>query len=223
MLSPAESRQLLELVTDEAVASGQRFAASLEGSAASKRSALFEVVPPLIAGFAEGSAALAVDFYTDAREAALIATPYAVQAVITDRTTKIYNGTAWAAEPWFADDLVLVSARLAELIQLEVARPFRDTIRFNRGMDPASAGWRRVTRGGCRFCRMLADRGAVYKQSTARFAAHTNCHCTAEPVFDGQAIGPEASAMQYLASAGKRSTEQQAQLIAYLDEFYPGR
>lgn len=218
MPSPAEARELLELVTGEAVASGQRFAASLDGSPAAKRAALFEVVPPLIAGFAEGSAALAVDFYTDAREAALVSSPYVATAVIADRTSKIYNAVAWASEP-FGDDLMLVSSRLAELIQLEVARPFRDTIRFNRSMDPAAVGWRRITRGGCRFCRALADRGAVYKQDTARFAAHPSCKCTAEPVFEGQSIGPEASAMQYTASLRKRTPEQQAAMREWLSAY----
>lgn len=34
----------------------------------------------------------------------------------------------------------------------------------------------------CKFCRMLAGRGAVYRLETAGFRAHGNCGCTAEPV-----------------------------------------
>jgi hypothetical protein len=218
MPTPTETRDLLELVTGEAIASGQRFAQALDGSPIQNRIALFEVIPSLIAGFAEGSAALAADSYADSRAAVLVSSPFAVQTVIPDRTAKIYNAIAWASEP-FGDDLMLVSSRLAELIQLEVARPFRDTIRFNRLQDPASVGWRRITRGGCKFCRALAARGAVYKKETALFAAHTNCHCAAEPVFEGQAIGPEASTMQYVASLKKRTPAQQAAMREWVDTY----
>lgn len=34
----------------------------------------------------------------------------------------------------------------------------------------------------CKFCRMLAGRGAVYRLETVGFQAHGNCGCTAEPV-----------------------------------------
>jgi hypothetical protein len=46
------------------------------------------------------------------------------------------------------------------------------------------AGWQRVTSASpCRFCAMLRDRGAVYKEETAKFLSHDHCACTAEPVF----------------------------------------
>lgn len=220
MPSPSESREALQLVADEAVGAGQRFAGALSGSPELKRAALFEVVPSLIGAFSEATATLALDFYSDAREAAGITTPYVVQAVVADRTTKIYNATAWAADAWASADELLVASRLAEVIQLEVARPFRDTILTNRRMDPASAGWRRVANNCCRFCRMLADRGAVYRQATARFAAHPHCDCGAEPVFEGQVVGPEASAMQYMASKRTRTVQQKAALREYLNNFY---
>lgn len=78
-----------------------------------------------------------------------------------------------------------------------------------------------MTNDCCRFCQMLAARGAVYKSSTARFAAHPYCDCTAEPVFNNMAIGPEASVLQYEASKKRRSPAAKARLKAYLDEFYP--
>lgn len=59
----------------------------------------------------------------------------------------------------------------------------RDTIRQTVVNDPATAGWRRVTAGGCDFCRMLAGRGAVYREETAEFASHDHCACSAEPVY----------------------------------------
>jgi hypothetical protein len=74
-----------------------------------------------------------------------------------------------------------------------------------------------VTSGGCKLCRMLADRGAVYRHDTARFAAHPNCHCGAEPVFGANDTGETASVMQYVASKRNRTPAQQAELRDYLE------
>jgi hypothetical protein len=61
----------------------------------------------------------------------------------------------------------------------------RDTITATVQADPAVRGFRRVTSGSaCKFCTMLAGRGAVYSASTARFAAHDGCSCSAEPVYE---------------------------------------
>lgn len=59
----------------------------------------------------------------------------------------------------------------------------RDTIRATAVADPRTAGWQRVTSGGCDFCTMLAGRGAVYSEATADFASHDHCACSAEPVY----------------------------------------
>lgn len=59
----------------------------------------------------------------------------------------------------------------------------RDTIRETTVNDPRTAGWRRVTAGGCDFCRMLSGRGSVYREATADFASHDHCACSAEPVY----------------------------------------
>ena len=68
---------------------------------------------------------------------------------------------------------------------------------------------------------MLAARGAVYLDNTARFAAHTHCKCTAQPVFSSSDYGDEANVMQYMASRKKRTPEQQAALREYLNSNYP--
>lgn len=138
-----------------------------------------------------------------------------------DRDEKIGRALAWAAQPLVEPLDVTTAQRLAEVVQLETARPYRDTITTNRRRDPASVGWRRVTTGsGCKFCAMLGSRGAVYKEATARFASHANCHCTAAPVFEGQ-DGPEADVMQYVASKRSRSDAERAKLRDYLNQNYP--
>jgi hypothetical protein len=101
------------------------------------------------------------------------------------------------------------------VVQLETARPYRETITTNRRRDPQAAGWRRVAEGGCKFCRMLAGRGEVYKADTARFASHPNCHCTAQPVFKGEPA-PEADVIQYVASKRRTTEADRARVREYL-------
>ncbi|MGG7450563.1 hypothetical protein ACQ3HE_06700 [Plantibacter auratus] len=219
-MSARESRAALQLVTAEAVAYATDLANRVVGSPEVRRLALLDGVPELIGYYSEGSAALAADFYEEERELAEVRSRFAAEAVVEDRTVEIRRSIAWAASPWFDDSGDSVDARLAEVVQLETARPYRDTITTNRSNDPDAVGWRRVTAGGCPFCRMLADRGAVYKSDTARFASHANCHCVAQPVFTTNDTGVEASVLQYRASRRSRSPEQRAELRQYLEEFY---
>lgn len=215
MPTASESRAALSLVTGAAVDTAARLLGSLTGSPEAQRSALLDGVPTLIGYYSDGSSALAADFYDDERDAAGAAGRFMAEPVVLDRGRKIGNAVAWAAQPLFSDDRATVVTRLAEVVQLETARPYRDTITVNRRRDPAAVGWARVSDGGCKFCRMLADRGAVFKESTARFASHENCNCTARPVFDGQ-DAPEASVMQYVASKRRRSAKERQALREYL-------
>lgn len=210
----------MQLVTGEAVATAGALALQLNGSPELRRAALLETVPDLIGYYADGSAALAADFYEEQRVLADAPAGFVPELVLVDRTVKIRRAVAWAAEPWFTPSETPVDARLAEVVQLEVARGYRDTITANQRQDPEAVGWRRITAGGCKFCRMLADRGAVYKADTARFAAHPSCHCTAQPVFTSNDSGVEASALQYVASRRSRTPEQRAALRDYLDTYY---
>lgn len=54
--------------------------------------------------------------------------------------------------------------------------------------DPAHPKWQRIVSSSqpCRFCRMLAGRGAVYhEQATADFKAHDHCNCGTVAVYPG--------------------------------------
>lgn len=222
MPTALESREALQLITGEAVATGIELLNRTEGIAPEvRRAVMLDAVPDVVGYYSEGSAALAADFYDESRAAAEVATAYRAQTVVVDRTVKLRRAVAWASAPLFVEQFEEVTSRLAEVIQLDVARPYRDTMLLNTHQDAAAVGWRRVTRGGCKFCRMLADRGSVYRKETADFAAHTNCHCTAEPVFVGQPAGPEASVMQYMASRKTRTPKQRAELRSFLESFYP--
>lgn len=219
MPTALESRAALTLVTGSAVAAVQRVLGSLTGSPEVVRSDLLDAVPAVIGYYADGSSALAADFYDDERERAGARGRFLAEPVVLDRGEKIGRAIAWATGPLFDGDGD-TAGRLAQVVQLETARPYRDTITTNRGRDPEAAGWRRVTAGGCKFCQMLADRGAVYREESARFASHTHCHCTAAPVFKGGESGPDASVLQYVASKRRPSAKDRERVRNYLAETY---
>lgn len=222
MPTAQQSRRALSLVTGAAVGAGHKLFGSLSGSPEQVRAALLDGVPEVVGYYSDGSAALAADFYDEQREQANAAGAYTAEPVVVDRTVKVRRAVAWASRPLFTELAVTVEQRLAEVIQFEVARPYRDTITTNTRNDPAAVGWRRVTNNCCGFCSMLARRGAVYREATARFASHPHCDCSAEPVFVGGDTGPEASVMQYVASKRGRTAAQKADLRDYLATYYPG-
>ncbi|MDQ0726817.1 hypothetical protein [Microbacterium sp. W4I20] len=221
MVTALESKAQLTLLGDDAEDQVRWMLRRSSGSWESRRLQLLDTVPGVLAYYSEGSSALAADFYDDARVGTVGS--YSAAPVILDRTVKVRRGVAWASEPLSIDDDELAAARFAQLMRSEMARPYRDTIITNRKQDPACVGWTRIARGAksCKFCRMLADRGAVYRKETATFAAHDDCMCTASPVFKGGAMGPEADTMQYMASKRRRTPKEKAFLRDYLEGNYP--
>jgi hypothetical protein len=208
-----ESKAALSAVTAAAVDLSGRVLRGLDGSPEVRRAGLLEDVPEVIGYFTEGSAALAADFYADERERAGVRGVFEVDLTINDRTVKIRRAVAWASDPLFQGDDVAAVKRLAQVTQFETAKPYRDTILENRRRDPESVGWRRITSpGSCGFCRLAASKGAIYKKSTADFAAHDHCGCTAAPVFRGGETGPEVSAIAYVAAKRKRTPAEKAAL-----------
>ncbi|WP_311257348.1 hypothetical protein [Microbacterium sp. WCS2018Hpa-9] len=221
MVTALESKAELTLLGDDAEDTVRWMLRRSSGQWESRRLQLLDTVPDVLGFYSEGSSALAAEFYDDARVGA--AGSYAASPVILDRTVKIRRGIAWASEPLSIEDDELAAARFAQLMRTEMARPYRDTIITNRKQDPACIGWKRISRGSksCSFCRMLADRGAVYRKETATFASHDDCMCTAAPVFKGGDVGPEADTAQYMASKRRRTPKEKAFLRDYLKGNYP--
>src|SRR5688572_6369977 len=135
MPTASESKAALSLVAEEAVATAVGLIPA-SGSLEARRLALLDTVPAVIRYFADGSAALAADFYDEERERAGVRRAFTSELVVADRTVKIRRGIAWAADPLGVDDLAAATQRLAEVVQLETARPYRDTILANRRQDP---------------------------------------------------------------------------------------
>lgn len=214
-----ESKAAAERVAAAAVEESAAVLERISGTPEARRAALLEVVPDVVGYYALGTAALAADFYDERRELAGVTGGFTAQATIADRVVKTRRGIVWASDPLFTDDFDTALARLREIVGSETIRPYRDTILTARKEDPASVGWKRITSpGACGFCLLLADKGAIYKQATVRFAAHTSCMCTAAPVFKTQ-VGPEASVLQYTASKRTRTPAEKADIRWWVQEY----
>lgn len=220
MTTASESKAALSLLTDTAVGTVAKLFSGISGSPKERRLLLLDAVPEIVSYYSDGSSALAADFYDDRREISAPPKLYIAEPVIEERTEKIRRAVVWAADPMLDDDPFATLDRLSGVVQLETARPYRDTILTNRNRDPSAVGWQRVTNGGCKMCRMLADRGAVYSDKTARFATHPNCRCSAQPVFSSDEYGREASVIQYVASRKRRTPSMRADLREYLNANY---
>lgn len=92
----------------------------------------------------------------------------------------------------------------------------RDEVLSLGQADPTSDRWGRVTSGGCDFCLMLADRGAVYYGDTVDFAAHDHCRCVGVPLFGEGA----KAAREYAGATRQRSDAEREQLRDYLQANY---
>lgn len=217
-MTALESKQALTLLGDDAEDTARWMVDRTSGSFASKRLQLLDTVPDVIGYYSEGSAALAVDAYMDARMG--VAGSYAAVPIVLDRAVKIRRGVAWASDPMGVGDLELASARMAKLMRSEMTRPYRDTTLRNGAKDGMFVGYTRIARSAsCGFCKALAARGAVYRENTAYFAAHDSCQCTAAAAFVGQENGPEASVMQYTASKRRRTPAEKAQINDWASQY----
>lgn len=194
------------------------------------REVLLAVAPGAMGYYTSGSGALAADWFDALREG--VAPRSAYRSIVPEwrREEKFSRALVWATEPLDLADPNLAEAlsRLGTAVEYETFEAFSDSINQNVQEDPEAIGWSRNANYGtaCKFCRMLAERGAVYrKQETAHFAAHTNCQCTCTPEFRGGKHGPEASVIQYQASRRYRTKEQRdannARIRDYLNKNYP--
>jgi hypothetical protein len=187
---------------------------------------LLQALPLIVPTYYDAAGLLAVSWYDELRDEAAPTSAY-IPEIIGDPTTDWIEREIAKfrldVEADFEAEVQRMTKEAARLAEKEIARGFRDSVLGNARTDDEAIGWSRVARpGACKFCRMLADKGAVYRsESTATFGAHTDCHCAARPEFRNGEHGPEASAMQYLASQKRRTDADRAKLRAYLNTNYP--
>lgn len=223
-MTALESKQALRSLGDDAEDTARWMIGRTSGSFESRRLQLLDTVPGVVGFYSEGSAALAVDAYMDARTG--VPGAFAAAPIVLDRTVKIRRGVAWASSPLGLGDVGAAEDRMSVLVRSEMTRPYRDTTLANGARDGMFVGYKRIARSGsCGFCRALADRGAVYKKTTVYFAAHDSCQCTTAAAFVGQPHGPEASVEQYMASKRRRTDEEKAEIrqwaSGYEDDLNP--
>ena len=192
------------------------------------RNALIAFLPMLILRYGQAGATLAANWYDELRADEKVqgrfrarpAEPTDVE-VRSESTGRRAMGPAFAigaastvgllstGQPAGASAAGLVLPALVDPVTKYVLEPARETTILSALADPAAAGWTRITRAGsCKFCRMLASKGAVYKQRTVDFAAHGHCNCAAAPSWDKN--GPEVDVRAYAASERLESVRRRA-------------
>lgn len=152
-------------------------------NAVEARIALEDVLPALIQTYGEAAAAVAADWYDEARLAAGVPGSFqAAPAVLADQATSAL--ALWATS--HGTDMESIAALVSGGVQRRIADWGRRTITGSSLADPRADGWQRAGVGECDFCTMLISRGAVYSEATADFASHDDCNCAAVPAFKGE-------------------------------------
>lgn len=147
--------------------------------------ALGSILPSLVRTYGEAAGTLAAEWYEDIRSSIINTRFRAIVADLPDvgRTDSLAR---WATEPLRLpepDDAAALS-RLKGGMQRIIANAGRETVMGSSISDPRAAGWKRMASGmACGFCRMLANRGAVYSERSVDFGAHDHCGCMAAPEF----------------------------------------
>lgn len=163
-----------------------------------------DAVRALVDQYGQVSSALAADFYDAERVAARVTGRFTVPLVPAPADGQVDSGLRWATKDlWPRDpkDPATTEAQRQPLeVRLEQAEKKaegvaeklvvdqgRGTVQEAVRRDRQAVGWARTAAlGACAFCKLLATRGAVYKQDTVDFRSHDGCHCMALPLFRGQ-------------------------------------
>lgn len=163
-----------------------------------------EAVRALVAQYGSASATAAASYYEAERVAAAVTGQFTVPLLGPPPDEQVNNSLRWATKdlwPRDPDDPATTEAQKLPLdVRLDAAEKKaeavaqklvtdqgRGTVQEAVRQDRQAIAWARsAALGACAFCRVLAIRGAVYKQDTVDFRAHDGCHCMTVPVFRGQ-------------------------------------
>lgn len=149
-------------------------------TAAVAQQALNDVLPALIETYGMAAAALAADWYDEARIKAGVGGSFRAFPI------ELPNNGAPQLAGWAlteAKTLDTAQTLVAGGLQRRIANAARYTVARSSIADPKARGWMRVGTGRCDFCRMLLGRGAVYTEMSAQFKSHDHCGCSAAPAF----------------------------------------
>ncbi|MCX4849845.1 hypothetical protein [Streptomyces sp. NBC_00893] len=161
-------------------------------------------VRALVDQYGSASASLAADYYEAERVAAAVTGRFTVPLLDPPPDEQVDNSLRWATKDiWERDPedpattdaqreplevrLDQAEKKAEAVTQKLVADQGRGTVQEAVRRDRQATAWARAASlGACAFCKLLATRGALYKQDTADFRAHDGCHCGVVPVFKGQ-------------------------------------
>ncbi|MER5613295.1 hypothetical protein [Streptomyces sp. NPDC002215] len=161
-------------------------------------------VRALVDQYGSASASLAADYYEAERVAAAVTGRFTVPLLGPPPDEQLDNSLRWATKDiWERDPddpettnvqrepletrLDQAEKKAEAVVQKLVTDQGRGTVQEAVRQDRQATAWARAASlGACAFCKLLATRGAVYKQDTADFRAHDGCHCGVVPVFKGQ-------------------------------------
>lgn len=150
-------------------------------TAAAAQQALNDILPALIETYGAAAAAVAADWYDEARIKAGVGGSFrAFPIELPDHGA--YQLSGWALTE--GKSLDTAQTLVAGGLQRRIANAARYTVARSSIADPMAGGWKRVGDGSsCTFCSMLLGRGAVYTEISAQFKSHDHCGCTAAPAF----------------------------------------
>ncbi|MEU2674212.1 hypothetical protein ABZ622_36185 [Streptomyces sp. NPDC007164] len=161
-------------------------------------------VRALVDQYGSASASLAADYYEAERVAAAVTGRFTVPLLDPPPDEQVDTSLRWATKDiWERDTdnpattdaqreplwarLDQAEKKAEAVVQKLVTDQGRGTVREAVRQDRQATAWARAASlGACAFCKLLATRGAVYKQETANSRSHDGCHCGVVPVFRGQ-------------------------------------
>lgn len=149
------------------------------------KAALLEFVPDLVQAYGDTAAVLAADYYDMLRDVPPSAASFRAVMATPPNVAQSQASTRWAIGPLFGGDPDpgATLARLQGATQRLVMQAGRNTISTSARRDSVRTAVARVPAGEttCKWCVMLAGRGAVYKDTIAAGEVdefHDNCDCT---------------------------------------------
>lgn len=172
-------------------------------------------VHALVGQYGSASAALGAEWYDAPRATATVPGPFTVPVADDPPEEQTEASLRWATRDLWPKGEAEAATRQAPIetrlqtafavadgvAQKLVSDQGRETVRQAVRRDREAVAYARAAAlGGCSFCKLMASRGAVYKnaQTAGRDADekfsgdasvvkfHNNCHCTIVPVFRGQ-------------------------------------
>jgi hypothetical protein len=175
---------------------------------------MYDVLPGAVETWSAAAQSVAAEWYDEEREREEIAGTF--QAIVEPiKDLGVYALVGWATEPLLQPEPDFAAARYRAVggVQKRLANSANYTITGSSAADPQARGWMRKTRpNACNFCIMVASRGAVYTEKTARFACHERCYCRAAPAWGGRPlpVEPYKPSERDLSEAQRQELNRQA-------------